>query len=372
MRVLFFINSLSAGGAERVTVNLANHWGAQGWEISLVTIHPIGCDSYALLPSIRRVSLDLEDDNRSMLWSLWQKMKTVWALRRELIAIKPDVAISIMTDANILLAISSLWLRYILLVGSERIYPPLAINKKRHWEWLRKHTYGRFDRIVALTSENEKWLYKHTRAKHIDVIPNPLIWPLPVFPPFIAPEEYLKPERKYLLAVGRLHPQKQFDLLIRVFKCLSEEYRDWDLVILGEGNDRSMLECLVSDLHLQDRISLPGVAGNLSEWYRHADAFVLSSAFEGFPNALLEAMAHGLPVVSFDCDTGPRDLIVHEYNGLLVLDGDANEMEISLRRLLSDKALRLRLGNAALEVRRRNSITRIAAKWEAMFINPSA
>jgi glycosyltransferase involved in cell wall biosynthesis len=210
-------------------------------------------------------------------------------------------------------------------------------------------------------------LSENTLAKQIEVIGNPLIWPLPEFLPLLSPKKYLNPEKKHLLAVGRLHPQKQFDLLIRVFKRIAGDYKDWDLVILGDGEDRSMLECLVADLGLGESVSLPGVAGNLSEWYYKADAFVLSSAFEGFPNVLLEAMAHGIPVVSFDCNTGPRDLIEHGKNGLLVPDGDTAGLEQAIRELLSSEDFRNELGEHAKEVRQQYSIARIAGRWEKVF-----
>jgi glycosyltransferase involved in cell wall biosynthesis len=367
MKIFFFINSLAAGGAERVTVNLANYWNAKGFKIYLVSICPISQDFYFVHPNITRISLDLEDDNRNTWWSFKQKLKTIILLRSLIKKITPGVALSMMTDANILLSISTIGLKGINLIGSERIYPPLFLNKKKHWEWLRKYTYYRFNCMVALTEENLKWLSENTLSKYIKVIPNPLILPLPKINPILNPENYLNPKRKYLLAVGRFHKQKQFDLLIRLFNEVATDFKDWNLIILGEGSERQILEHLVAEFELEDRVVLPGLAGNLREWYQGVDAFVMTSAFEGFPNTLLEAMGHGLPVVSFDCDTGPRNLIENEKNGLLIPNQDFTAMENGLRKLLLDKNLRQLLGDQAKQVQDKFSISRIAAQWEELF-----
>ena len=108
-----------------------------------------------------------------------------------------------------------------------------------------------------------------------------------------------------LLSVGRLTKQKGFDQLISHFATLARSHANWDLIILGEGEERTALEAQIADADLTQRIKLPGRVNNVSEWYADADLFVMSSRFEGSPNVLLEAMAHGVPAVSFDCPTGP-------------------------------------------------------------------
>lgn len=121
-----------------------------------------------------------------------------------------------------------------------------------------------------------------------------------------------------LLAVGRLVEGKGFGPLIETFSRLAQDFPDWMLVILGEGPDREALEHQVQSVGLVGRIRLPGQAGNASRWYKAADLYVMSSRSEGFPNTLIEAMTHGLPTASFDCDTGPRNIIHHGMDGLLV------------------------------------------------------
>jgi glycosyltransferase involved in cell wall biosynthesis len=163
-------------------------------------------------------------------------------------------------------------------------------------------------------------------------------YPLPVAEPVLAPESLISAERKLLLAVGRLDVQKGFDLLLESFAQLLSRYPTWDLVILGEGSQRTALADQLIRLGLQGRAKLPGLAGNIGDWYSRADLYVMSSRFEGFPNTLAEAMAHGCPPISFDCDTGPRDLIRHEYDGLLVeANGDVLALTQALDRLMGSE-----------------------------------
>jgi len=127
------------------------------------------------------------------------------------------------------------------------------------------------------------------------------------------------------------------------------------------------LEAQVRDASLGSRVFLPGRVGNVGEWYARADLYVMSPRFEGFPNALVEAMAYGLPVVSFDCDTGPRDIIIHGVNGLLVPPENVVGLTEALEQLMGDAALRQCFAMRAVEVRERFSMMRIAAVWETFF-----
>jgi len=155
--------------------------------------------------------------------------------------------------------------------------------------------------------------------------------------------------------------------LLEAFVTLARKYYNWNLVILGEGPERRALETQVQAFGLDGRVFLPGRVGNVGEWYERADVYVMSSRFEGFPNALAEAMAHGLPAVSFDCDTGPRDIIRPEVDGLLVLPGNVDALTAALDRLMDDAALRAQFAARAVEVRERFSMERIAGMWEELF-----
>ncbi|MDC0115844.1 glycosyltransferase, partial [Methylophilaceae bacterium] len=298
MKLLVFIHSLSSGGAERVTSNLANYWAEKGWDISIVTITGCELDFYQLHPSIHRVALSLDKDSTNLFESIKNNYCRIKALRNILKQQKPVVALAMMSTSSILLALASKGLN-IPVLGSERVHPPMW-PLGRIWEWLRRISYGQLDAVITLSVESASWLKKQTNVKKVIIIPNAVAYPIAAYKPKFSP----KTSNDYcfsLIAVGRLAPQKGFERLLCAFAELAPRFPDWHLTILGEGDARDALEKLRLKLDLEKCVLLPGVVGNLGEWYESADLFVMTSLFEGFPNTLTEAMAYGLPVVSVDC-----------------------------------------------------------------------
>ncbi len=364
MKLLVFLHSLSSGGAERVAVNLSNHWAEKGWQVIIVTLAGRDRDFYALHPSIRRIALGLAADSGHPVAAMWNNYRRVQALRSVLRQVRPDMALAMMTRANILLALACRGLG-IPAVGSERTHPPMR-SMSRVWGGLRRHVYGQLDAVIALTRESADWLKVHTRAIRVPVIPNPVSCPLSRHEPIVPPPAAREGVR-HLLAVGRLVPEKGFEDLLAVFGGLAARFPEWRLTILGEGPERTRLEALGRELDIGDRLLMPGTVGNVSDWYEAADLYVMSSRFEGFPNTLVEALAHGLAVVSVDCDTGPRDIVRHEVDGLLVPRDRPEALGQALEYLMADEDRRRRLAARAVEARERFSLERIAGQWEALF-----
>lgn len=366
MKILLFTHSLAAGGAERTVATLANHWADRGWDVTVATLASRGEDFYDLRAGVRRVALDLAGDSPSPLAAARYNLRRVKALRRLLAQLRPQVALAMMSTPNVLLALASRGMPWLVRVGSERCYPPHA---PLAWPWssARRLLYGRLDAVVALTDECRRWIVTHTPARTVPVIPNAVVWPLPCVAPWIVPNKVVDPGRRMLLAVGRLDPVKNFGGLLAVFARLARRHPDWDLVILGEGPERAALHEARAALGLEGRVVMPGIAGNVAQWHARCDLYVLASHSEGFPNALAEALCHGMPVVSVDCDTGPRDIVRHGIDGLLVAPGDPDALEGALDALMADIALRRQFAAQAAAARQRFGIERVAGLWEALF-----
>ena len=366
LRLLFFVSSLSSGGAERVTANLANYWAKKGWEVTVVTLSDGVDDFYELESSVRRIKLAMLQESTGFAMGLVNNLRRLLGLRGLLKEIKPHVALGMMERANILLSLAAKSVPNVVAVGSEHIHPP-QLPLGRIWELLRRRCYAHLGAVSVLTTETRDWLLRHTGVKKVAVIPNPVPWPLPEQNPSLLPQKIIPPGKKLLLAIGRLTKQKGFDLLIDAFRRIASLHPDWHLAILGDGPLRSALIKQIRKEGLEDRITLAGLAGNIGDWYQAADLYVMSSRFEGFGNTLAEALAYGVPSVSFDCDAGPRDIIRHEVDGLLVNNGDVGALSEAMNRLMHDELLRERMGLRAIEARERFAIERVAGMWEQLF-----
>ncbi|MPW17418.1 glycosyltransferase [Paraburkholderia sp. CNPSo 3157] len=362
MKIVMFIYSMQCGGAERVTANLANEWSAHGWEVSVVSIASAKDDFYPLNAGIRRISLNLSGASRSFSTSVTSNLQRLMALRRLLRELSPDVVVGVMTTASVLAILARLGLPC-RVIATEHTHPPrLPLNVL--WRNLRRCTFRFSDCVVALTTDSKRWLEEHCNCANVKVIPPPFTWPIARTEPVVPPESVISAKRKVLLAAGRLSKEKGFDVLIAAFASIARPLSQWDLVIVGEGSDRSALENQIESLGLEGRIFLAGRVGNVSDWYERADLFVLSSRYEGLPMTLVEAMASGCAAVSYDCDTGPRDIITHGDNGLLVRSvGDPDELADALNALMSRDHVREQMASRATAVAETFSGSRTMALW---------
>lgn len=372
MKLLILIHSLSSGGAERVTANLANYWAIKGWTITVVSMTSVESDFYELDPRVRRIGLGMAGESSGVTSALSSNFSRVRALKKLIREVQPDVALGMMTAASVILAIANATsFKKIKVIGSEHV-DPSRMPLGRVWEALRAYWYGKLDAVAALTEQSAQWLRANTAAKSIAVIPNAVMWPLPTQSPVKQPFDFVPTGANLLLAVGRLGHEKGFDILIDVFSRLANRLPHWHLVILGEGGLRGELERQIKAFGLENRISMPGLVGNLGDWYKTADIYVMTSRYEGFGNTLIEAMAHGCAVVSFDCDSGPRNIIQAGQDGLLIPAEDTDSLEQALSRLMIDEADRSSLAAKAVDVRSRFSFSCVAGMWERLFASNAA
>jgi glycosyltransferase involved in cell wall biosynthesis len=368
MKLCLVIDSLRMGGAERVVVTLADHWASLGWQVSVATVRDPETDHFRMSAEVNRV--DLGGRRRSAgrfsavekAFPLWGRLGAVIRLRRYVQSTNPSIVMSHLTKMNVATWVALMGTRATI-VGTEHSYPP-TIGLGTAWRGLRRLVIPKLSHVSVLTDDTAEWLRREIGVHRIGVIPNPLRFPIPTGEPVVPPFDG---SGSLLLAVGRLLPVKGFDLLIDAFAVLAQQHPDWKLVILGEGPERSALEEQVRAHGLAERVEMPGMVGNVGDWYATADLLVMTSRAEGLPMVLIEALASGCPAVAVDCMTGPRDILRHEVDGLLVPENDQESLIQGLDRLMSDRTLRELYAQRAVEVRTRFSTAQIAGQYEQLF-----
>jgi glycosyltransferase involved in cell wall biosynthesis len=263
------------------------------------------------------------------------------------------VVLSFLTRVNVVTLLATRGLQ-VPVVISER-NNPLRQGIGRTWTFVRDQLYPLASRLVVMTKRASEYFPQGRPL--VTVIPNPVV----------LPDGWRERRGGHrLVAVGRLVEQKGFDLLLEAFARVAPEFPQWTLVIWGEGQLRRSLEAHRDHLGLNGRVQMPGVTARPGIWVEDADVFVLSSRYEGWGIVLSEAMAAGLPVVSFDCPFGPAEMVVHEADGLLVPAEDVDALALAFRRVLSDASLRSRLATAARESARRFSPEAVMAAWDSV------
>lgn len=350
MKVLFYINTLSDGGAERVLTNVANYFVSQGHETVVVNTFQTP-NEYPLDEKATHLYLE-KDEKASGFWARnYQRIKK---LREVLKQEKPDVAISFMLEPNFRLTMASLGLRQKKMV-SLRINPECE-DKGIKGRFLLRFPFYCADGVVFQTEYAQNYFGAHIK-KHSRVIVNPVN-------SLFYGEQY-KEERKDIVTAGRLCERKNQRMLIDAFSKVADEVSD-NVLIYGEGDSREMLQNRIDELGLKERVFLMGNEPKLYEKLKSAKLFVLPSDYEGLPNALMEAMALGIPAISTDCDGGgARMLIEHGKNGFLIPKRDTDALEKTMRKVLnlSDEE-RAKIGVKARETAEGFRYETVCQKWE--------
>lgn len=366
-RITLVISSLRAGGAERVLSRMANYWAERGWPVTMLTLEPATNDFYSVHPSVQRVGLDVSGVSTSLWRALRSNQRRVKMLREAIRASRPDVVIAFMVPTTVLTLLAAR-ADHVPVIVSERT-DPVRSPLSPIWSRLRRLTYPSAKGVVVQTPEAQRWADGFLRKDVVHIIPNPVSTSLNARSDATADADLASTYNdggRHVIAMGRLDEQKGFDLLLRAFAECRARRPDWKLTILGDGDERQRLEALAQQLGITPYFRLPGTVADPTPALRAADLFVLSSRFEGFPNALLEAMALGLPVIATDCASGPGRIVRNDVDGLLVPSDDAPGLAAAMAALMDDEPRRLRLGKVATDVTRRFDVDRIMGIWEAV------
>lgn len=336
--LLFYINAINGGGAERVIIQLAHHFATVGYRSILVTSFIDNNFEYKVPNNVTRISIEKKEIKQSKFSRNFSRIKELRNLIKEY---KPAAVISFMAEPNFrtIIATRGLKTKTIVSVRNDPNREYMGTLGRIVGKYLMPKANG----CVFQTDDAKKWFPEELQRKS-SVILNEV------------KEEFFDVERteyKDVVVVGRLNRQKNHNLAIKAFTKIAFKYPDINMRIYGEGNLRDTLETTIRDLQMSERIILCGATDNVASVLKYARIFILSSDYEGMPNCLMEALAAGVPSISTDCPCGgPKMLIKNGYNGLLVPVGSEAELAKSIDDLLCNIEKAEQIGrNAKIEAK---------------------
>lgn len=359
------------GGIERVITTKANRLAELGY-----TVHIITTDQREQAPAfplhssiaLHDLGLNYEHDNELGRFGRIRALYRKRSLHRErleglLRKLGADITISTFFQEAPILPKLRDGSKKVLEMHTSRyarvnMYPKEARLMRLYgrWrQWQDERLARQYDAFVILT-EVERPLYKY--QKNLYNIPNPCVLPEYGYSDLSKPQA---------IAVGRLEYVKNFESLIRAWQSVAERYPEWQLAIYGDGPLGGQLARLIEDLGLQGQVSLKGNHSRMDERYRESSMCLMTSHFEGLPMVLLEAQTCGLPIVAYDCPSGPREVVIHGRNGLLVAEGDETALANAIISLIEDPTRLHTLAEQAREDAQRYDLETIIARWQVLF-----
>lgn len=350
MKITIFISSLSGGGAERVVSNLSNHL-LKKHQVTIVTMAD-DPPAYFLESGIEKISLNKGKSPNFLV----KNVRRFFNLRKFVKTSEQDLYVVFLRIPSFLL----LFFKHLIdapVVVSERADPSKYFDHSPIKKLVMNYLYPKADGFVFQTKDAKDY-YKDVIKDNAVVIPNAINKEF-------AGERYYGPRKEKIVAAGRFTDQKNFPLLLRSFSKVSDTHPNFHLEIFGDGPDKNKLITLTKELGIETKVAFPGYVDDLGRELRDASLFVLSSDYEGMPNALMEAMALGVPCISTDCPVGgPRYLIKDGSNGLLVPVNDEEALTKAMNKVLSSPSLANALGENAKEIIQTLNAEKIYGNWE--------
>lgn len=351
---------MTGGGAARVAAILIDQWSRMGIDAYLTTFEPKGAPSaYEISPAVQRIQIGYFASAQNPLGMLSTNWGRIRELRNVLRAVRPQAVVSFLLEANVVAVMAAQGLNIPVYI-SERNHPAhLRLSAPKRM--IRRQLYPRASELCVQTTDIAKWFKEHLRID-CQVIPNPVN----------AADSTLRPssletgrpgETHRLLALGRLESQKGFDLLIKAFAMIAPEFPEWTLIIHGEGAERRALEEQINQLGLAKRAVLPGTTREPLAKLLAADIYVHPARFEGYPNALLEALVAARCVVATDCPGATREVLADGRYGLLARNEDVTGLAERLREAMGNAGLRERFSRLSHEAVRELTPSAIAQRW---------
>lgn len=334
-KCLFVIPSLSKGGAERVVCVLASGLVNIGYDITVLRYFKTEAD----YPIDQRVKIITLSEGYEKDYNKISKLKRLKKIREIVKQVSPDYIIPFLRYVNlqIYLACSAKFRKRVVFTIRYSPYIKRGKNEVIH-DFLINH----FNKTIV-QNQAQKYYFKKTAQDRIHILSNP------VNDVFLSEERESKINSFIAVSAGRLQSQKNFPMLIKAFTDFALDKEDVFLHIYGEGKGKESLQALIDELGCGEKIKLMGRSNDLVSVYKDVNLFILSSNFEGMPNALLEAMAIGLPCISTDCPTGPSEMIVNGENGLLVPVDDAEKMKEAIEFMYNNRDKAEEMGKRARE-----------------------
>lgn len=355
-KYLFLIPRMGSGGAERVMATIANQL-CKNNDIIFITITGPG-SFYKLDEKIQVICVGKPVNRKNKITYFVSAFSSaIKALRGIAAAVeryKPEAMLSFMNETNIMaIVLKILGIIKCRLIVAERADPT---QRATVFKWIEKKIYPVSDIIVCQSYQVAQFFSSNAKDK-IRVIKNPICKE--------AIPEYCEKKTNRIVGVGRLDYQKNFSMLIDAFNKLDERFTDYSLDIYGDGKLKEELNSQIKRLNLSSRVHLMGVKNNVMHYIQDAALFVLSSNFEGFPNALIEAMATGIPVITTDFSPkGVANEIVKPNNGIIVPTGDSNSLSKAIMGLLADPQRCKSMGENNRKILAELGEERIASEWE--------